>query len=287
MCRSGRRRRIPLHLPLVLALAFSSPPADAKNGLVIQLRFVPTDAEEVLEKQGVLSGAGPRFEIIPATDGRAGTHNPALDLIGENREDPIPGRILTTSNVPGWITQTLTDTLRDWGAPSTPNAPLVLHTEIMKLFVVETDTYQAEVSLRFGLKRRNGSEIWTGVVVGAASRFGRSQTPDNYQEVLSDAVLSSYSKLWTDSSFRDAWSGKQERQPEQGTGAAARPSPVEKLSPEVTMKKLLDLKAADFEDEALIAWLNRIELERPLTAEDMIAWKKAGVSQAVIRAAMR
>jgi hypothetical protein len=189
--------------------------------------------------------------------------------------------------VPDWITLTLTDTLRDWGAPSTPNASLVLHTEIVKLFVVEADTCQAEVSLRFGLKRRDGSEIWTGVVSGAASRSGRSQTPDNYQEVLSDAVLSCYAKPWTDSAFRDAWAGRPEGQLTQGAGTAARPSPAETLAPEEAMKKVLELKEAGFEDEALIAWLNRIEFERPLTSEDMIAWKKAGVSQAVIRAAMK
>ncbi|MBK8595864.1 MAG: hypothetical protein IPN83_09805 [Holophagales bacterium] len=53
------------------------------------------------------------------------------------------------------------------------------------------------------------------------------------------------------------------------------------------MKKVLGLSAAGFGDEALTAWLNRIELTRPLTSEDMTAWKQAGLSQAVIRAAMK
>jgi hypothetical protein len=190
------------------------------------------------------------------------------------------------TNVGTWITQTLTDTFRDWGTPSTSGADLVLQTEIVKLFVVEVDTYNAEVSMKFSLKRRDGSEVWTGIVGGSASRFGRSLKASNYQEVLSDAVFACYSKLWVDTSFREAWAGKKDAQQGRSIEAAAKRVPSETLEPEAAMKKVLELKDAGFEEESLVSWIRKVGFTRPLTSDDMLQWKQTGVPQSVIRAAM-
>ena len=160
----------------------------------------------MLEKRGVVPVGGPPFEILLAVDHRPGPH----DLLGENREKSTTVPVRASTPVFSWISRSLADTFRDWGTQSTPGSELALHTEIVKLFVVEEHTYQAEAAMKFMLKRRDGTEVWSGIVGGAASRFGRSLNAENYNEVLSDAVFSCFSKLWADAGFRDAWatSGK-------------------------------------------------------------------------------
>lgn len=288
------RRGGPTLLLIPVLIVIASAAAAGPLELRVDLKFVPTDAEEVLEKRGVVSVAGPPFEIVSAVDQRPEPRN----LIGENREkrrDPysrqlgygdgaIPVR--AASDVASWITRTLTDTFRDWGTPSVPGAVLVLRTEIVKLFVVEEHTYQAEANMKFTLERRNGPEIWSGVVGGAATRFGRSLKAENYREVISDAVFACYSKLWVDPAFRAAWAGKTGGAPAVSDARPEKPVPSETLSPGAAMAKVLELKAAGFEEEAVIAWVRSVALTRPLSADDMLEWKSAGVPQSVIRAAM-
>lgn len=202
----------------------------------------------------------------------------------KRRKIDVPVR--ATSDVAAWITQSLADTFRGWGTPTTPGAELVLHTEVVKLFVLEESTYVAEVNLKFSLRRRDGSEIWTGIVGSGATRFGRTLKAENYNEVLSDALYSAFSKLWVDLAFRQAWAGKKEVQSAQGAGGAAKRAPSETLDPEVALKKVLALKEAGFQDDALVAWVRKIAFTRALTADDMLAWKSAGVPQAAIRVAI-
>jgi len=268
--------------PLVLALqaeATLPPQPGRKTELRVTLKFVPTDTEEVLEKRGVVPTGGPPFEIVPVVDGRADVRS----QIGENRESSPVVPVRTADDVAAWVTKTLTDTFRGWGTNSAAGAPLVLGTEIVKLFVTEEHTYVAEVTLKFTLRSREGGEIWAGTVGGVATRFGRSLKADNYNEVLSDALFDCYSKLWTDPGFRRAWSGKTDGG---GTVAAGTQRTAQILEPPVALKKLLELKQAGFEDETLVGWIRKVEFTRPLTPDDLLEWKEAGVSQAVIRAAM-
>lgn len=251
-----------------------------RAGIVVALKYVPTEAEEVLEKRGVVPVGGPPFEIATATDARP-DH---LDIIGRNIEKKAVANVFALSPVASWVTQVLETSFRDWGTPSAPGSELVLVPEILKLFVVEEHTYKAEVTIKFRLQRRDGTEIWAGVVGGAASRFGRSLKEENYQEVLSDALLSCISKFWVDASFRDAWARGTPPRPAGSTDE--KPIPSETLTPEATKEKLLQLREAGFDDEMLATWVRRVRFSRELMAEDLIDWKAAGIPQAVVKAAL-
>ena len=128
--------------------------------------------------------------------------------------------------------------------------------------------------------------MWSGTVGGAASRFGRSLKASNYQEALSDALFSCFSKLWVDPGFTEAWAEKKDAPATRGGEAAMKPAVSETLDPEIALKKVLDLKEAGFDDGSMVAWVRKIAFTRPPTSDDMLAWKKAGVPQEVIRAAM-
>lgn len=264
-----------------LVLSAAGPAALARKGdLVVTLKYVPTEAEEVLEKRGVVPVGGPPFEILLVSDARTEPAN----LIGRNIEKGENTPVFARTPVGPWVTQVLAQSFREWGTPSTSGADLVVEPELVKLFVVEEHTYKAEVTMKFRLKQRDGTEIWAGVVGGAASRFGRSLKEDNYQEVLSDALLSCISKFWADPSFRDAWaSGKSMKA---ATSASSSTTPSETLPPEAAKAKLLALKEAGLDDETLAAWVRRVALTRPLSADDLIDWRGSGIPQAVIKAAL-
>ena len=271
---------VPTAIAVLVCLVSALPMSGRISELHVSLAFVPTDAEEVLEKRGVVPDGGPPFEILPAVDVRQGRR----DDIGENRENRAPVRIWSSTNVAAWITMTLTDMFRDWGTPSVAGSPLVLQPEIVKLFVVEEHTYQAEVVLRFTLRRRDGTEIWSGVAGGSASRFGRSLKPDNYREVLSDALFSCYSKLWVDPGFREAWRGASAPAP---ASAPAMAAASESMKPEHARKRLLELRDAGFDDDSLAAWISGVKFLRPFGGEDMIDLRNAGFPPSVIEAAMK
>ena len=279
--RCGRvARRATLLLGGVVLLSSSLPSVAQKPGILVTLKYIPTEAEEVLEKRGAVSIAGPPFELFNAVDSRPDR----LDLIGRNIEKRDAVNVFARSPVAPWVTQVLLSSLRDWGTPSTPNAVLVVEPEILKLFVVEEKTYKAEVTIKFRLRARDGTEIWAGVVGGAASRFGRSLKEENYQEVLSDALLSCISKFWVDPSFREAWARGKPAQA--AVSAEEKPAPSETLTPEAAKEKLLRLREAGLDDATLAAWVRKVRFSRPLTADDLIDWRGAGIPQDVIKAAL-
>ncbi len=265
---------------LALSLLLALPAAAQKPGLLVTLKFVPTEAEEVLEKRGVVPVGGPPFEIMLVTDARPEND----DRIGTNIEKGANVGVWARTPVAPWVTQILASSFREWGTPSTSGAEYLLEPELLKLFVVEEHTYKAEVTMKFRLKRRDGTEIWAGVAGGAASRFGRSLKESNYQEALSDALLSCISKFWADPGFRKAWATG--RDAEAPVSTAAKTTPSEALTPESAKAKLLELKSEGFDDETLSAWVRRVAFTRALTADDLIDWRRAGIPQAAIKAAM-
>jgi|GEM_PF-451025 len=280
--RRARRLLRAALVPLagLLFLVAAAPAAAKKDGLVVTLEFIPTEAEEVLESRGVVPVGGPPFEILMVADARPEKD----DRIGRNIEKGANLGVKARSPITPWVTQVLATSFRDWGTPSTPGADFLLEPELVKLFVVEEHTYKAEVTMKFRLKRRDGTEIWSGVAGGAASRFGRSYKESNYQEVLSDALLSCISKFWADPGFRKAWATG--RGPDSLADISPDPTPAETLSPEAAKAKLLELKIEGFEDDMLSAWVRKIAFTRPLTADDLIDWRRAGIPQAAIKATM-
>ena len=57
-------------------------------------------------------------------------------------------------------------------------------------------------------------------------------------------------------------------------------------SPGAAKAKLLELRDVGFDDDMLSAWVRKIAFTRPLTAADLIDWRRAGIPQAAIKAAM-
>jgi len=65
-----------------------------------------------------------------------------------------------------------------------------------------------------------------------------------------------------------------------GAGAAAG------LTPATMLAEIQKLKAAGSGEDLLIQWIGGQTLRSPFSTEDVLAWKAAGIEEAVIRAAM-
>jgi hypothetical protein len=80
----------------------------------------------------------------------------------------------------------------------------VLSAEIKSFFVIETNVYKADVSLKVKLQDKSGKTLWTGITSGEATRFGRSYKDENYYEALSDSLTQAVYKLLQANTFRQA-----------------------------------------------------------------------------------
>ena len=130
--------------------------------------------------------------------------NPSL--VGENREKADkPRQVTTSSDVAAFLVDHLKETLHHAGLNTVDSgADVVVSGEIRQFFVTETNTYSGEVSLLVHVKNSAGKELWTGLVAGDSTRWGRSYTAENNYETMSDMVLRAAYNLIANPGFREA-----------------------------------------------------------------------------------
>jgi hypothetical protein len=169
---------------LIASGAATAAPAVLEN---IPLKWSPTST---LAEMGPLDLSAAELSVKVHVEALVDTRqNPTL--IAQNTEKPDkPRPVTTSSDVGGFVTEHLKDTLRSGGLNIVDDAgDVTLTGEVRQFFVTEVNVYRGEASLVLHLKDSAGKELWTGVIVGDAERFGRSYRADNYYEVLSDTLL--------------------------------------------------------------------------------------------------
>jgi hypothetical protein len=169
---------------LIASGAATAAPAVLEN---IPLKWSPTST---LAEMGPLDLSAADLTAKVRVEALVDTRqNPTL--IAQNTEKPDkPRPVTTSSDVGAFVTEHLKDTLRAGGLNIVDDAgDVTLTGEIRQFFVNEVNVYRGEASLVLHLKDAAGKELWTGVIVGDAERFGRSYRADNYYEVLSDTLL--------------------------------------------------------------------------------------------------
>ena len=96
---------------------------------------------------------------------------------------------------------------------------------------------------------------------------------ENYNEELSDVLKKAYAELLSNPEFLAAWSGKPQ---------AAKDH---RLEPEAMKAKIDQLTMEKVGQDVIEAFVRGTGLTRPLTADELVAWKKAGLSDGILRAA--
>jgi len=259
------------------AFAARSDAAD-KGALQIQLRFAPQ--ESVASSAPVLSpGVTERPVRLTIDDARAGA-DPAI--IGDSTDDDDRvWPVRATNSVIDWAREVLTKAAGEWGIRNAADAPLTLAGKLVRFTVNEGNkpvgsVYNANVQISFALKNDRGETLWEGNVPGDATRYGRSRSAENCNEVLSDALKEAYSALLAEPALQEAWLGK--------TAPKATAGPA--VSPDDLLAELVKLQKQGFTAALLVDFVEQKTLSRALSADDVVAWKKAGMPEEVIKAAL-
>jgi len=197
---------------------------------------------------------------------------PDKTVIGENREKPsTPIEVKAIGSVGEFATDALRKCLTAWGVRVDDKADLILKGEIASLFVREENRYNADLTVRFRLESSAGVLLWEGVVTGQASTFGKSLSPENYNQVLSDGFRVAYANLLSNRSLQDAWS--------------ARPQAATMTSAALKATVLRLMKEGVGVD--VIAEYSKMHApSSPLSAEDILDWKSSGIPDPVISGAL-
>jgi len=168
----------------------------------IPLKWAPTST---LAEWGAVDLSGATITTKIHFDAFVDTRqNPTL--VAENREHPDKVMSVTTSSdVAAFVADHLQESLHGAGLNIVDGAADVNITgEIRKFFVNEVSTYNGEIAVLIHVKDNAGKELWTGVITGDATRWGRSYKAENYYEAMSNMVLSATYNLLNNAGFREA-----------------------------------------------------------------------------------
>jgi hypothetical protein len=184
----------------VVLLAFAGG-ADARTALLVHvpLQWKPTSSLQLGTQQ--MSEATIQFE--PFVDVRDDK-----EAIGQNLEDDPPKPVTTADDVGAFVGRHMRELLAQAGLKTVESDGAVrIRGEVTRFFVRETTTYKSEMVVHLRVVGRNGTTLWNGDASGAATRFGRSYKLENYDEVLSDAVVNTVSSMLQSAEFQKALCG--------------------------------------------------------------------------------
>lgn len=259
------------------AMGFSL--ADSVKERVLNLSFVPQESTGEHAPSLAPSMATRSVSLSSFRDDRPRSE---ADLVGEGTDDddhPFPWR--ASGSVVDFARGVFVRTASGWGIRLEDGQDLLLTVRLVRYYVQEKDqavgsTYASDVRIGFELKTAAGKTLSSGVVSGSAHRYGRKRSADNCNEVLSDALKEAYAGLFDDASLQAAWSGTRTH-----PGTTGRT-----ISAPALLAELVKLRSQGLGPEVLIGYVKQQTLSPPLSAQDVIDWKGAGMSESVIAAAL-
>lgn len=142
-------------------------------------------------------------------------------------------------DVIGYVQEVAASVAKEWSLKTDPPAARTLILQLTRFNIDESNkalgsVYGAEVKFGYILKDARGRTLVEGSASGTAHRYGHAHSPENINEVLSDALKEAYANVLAEQPLQTAWaSGKATST----TSAAAAPAE----SAEDRLRKLDDL----------------------------------------------
>ena len=293
-----------------VVLAFAAGSVRAGEDLVIPLKFIPTTRPGAV-KAALKDGVSSKAIAIALQDARTVG---SRDIIGEGTgagDDTF--RIRYAGHLPGFLKATIQDRANAWGVLFEDSSDLVLTIRVTRFHVRETHTFwnsifSAEVQLPYVLADRAGHVFAEGTAMGNGQVRGRWRNPVNCEEVLSDALQEAAAVLVGDAKLQDAWiAARPEPAPVSMAASAPPASPLKPVSmgvppsrihskvapatlPKTPSQLLTDvtrLRRQQLGTDVLVDYVSKQTIAASFSADDLVAWKKAGVPEPVMRAAMQ
>jgi hypothetical protein len=186
--------------PLVLLFALAAFGTHAATTLLdhVPLKWKPTSDLQLGTMQMSLTS----IQFEPFSDIRDNK-----EAIGENVEKEPPKPVTTTDNVGAFVGTHMRELFDKAGLKTVDSGGSVtVKGEVKQFFVREDSTYKSEVVIHLTVVGHDGKTLWTGLVSGDATRFGRSYKLENYYEVISDAIVNTVSSMLGSAEFQKALS---------------------------------------------------------------------------------
>lgn len=260
---------------LVVVLASSA--EAAKNVPLFELAFTPTESIALLGPTLAPALAGRELKI-QVVDGR---EPPDRSVIGSRTDDDDKVHALKASNpVEAWAKQVMEKLASAWGLKVSLAASNVLEVKLNALEILETNqavgaSFESTVRLSGELRDSSGRSLWSATSGGTATRYGKKFSNANCNEVLSDGMVQGFSSLLSSAGSMAA--------PSIGNGSVAKTPP---MTPVELLEELQKLRSEGFDDATLVSVVKQKTLVVPLGTDDLVAWKRAGLSEEIIRAAV-
>jgi len=206
------------------------------------------------------------------------------------------------------------DRFGTWGVQTDESSNLVLVIKVTRFHVLEThafygSVFTAEVQLPWTLADRAGHVFASGTAMGTGKTKGRWRNPINCEEVLADALQQAAAVVVGDAKLQEAWLAAVPRPaPEPVAGAPPTPArpkvavgmavPASRVNskvapatrPKTPAQLLADvtkLRRQQIGTGLLVDYVSKQTLASSFSTNDLVAWKKAGVPEPVMAAALR
>jgi len=178
------------------------------------------------------------------------------------------------------LTGIATQLLSGWSVRVAPEADFALRLGLMKYDVNERSdtfgsTYIAEVRFMVALTDRAGGVLWTGEASGRAKRPGVDARASMCNEALSIALRGALANALSSVTL------------ETSTPVVREPAVPTVIEPAALLADLLRLEAGGVANDVLVSYIEQRTLSRPLTVDEILHWKDAGIPDAAIKAATR
>jgi len=113
-------------------------------------------------------------------------------------------------DVIAFIQEMVTGMGKEWSIKQEHPAPRTLILQVTRFYVDESNKalgsmYGTEVKFAFILKDAKGNNLAEGVGTGSAHRYGHAHSPENINEVLSDALKEAYANVFADPGLQKSW----------------------------------------------------------------------------------
>lgn len=295
-------------LAAAAALVLAAPLALAGDDLIIALKFVPTTKPGQV-RADLRDGIPNKTVALAIDDVRAVK---TKDIVGEGTgagDDTF--RIRSAGYMPTFMSKTIKDRFSTWGVQFDDASNLVLVVKITRYYVHEThaflnSTFTAEVQLPWSLVDRAGHVFAEGTAMGTGKTKGRWRNPVNCEEVLSDALHQAAATILGDAKLQEAWLAANPS-PAPAGAATAQAAAVPKVAmmtgdgrvvrdpahrgyaktPSQLLTEVNRLRRQQMGTDVMVAYVSKQTLATGFTTEDLVAWKKAGVPEPVMREAVK
>lgn len=114
--------------------------------------------------------------------------------------------VRTTDNVGQYCTDRMGEILVHAGAHLSPSQGAALEAELLDYQVVESSTFVGTVRLRATL-RHGADVVWSKTYTGTSKRWGRTHSPDNFNDALSNSLADATAQLLRDDGFAKSLGG--------------------------------------------------------------------------------